>query len=199
MTWTRTRTAAIKQLCSVEKRDFTSKEFSTSMAKGSSRWVFWCFGSLILKCIDMLSHVRPNVFHIARKDTSNESTERTFVRYNFDLSWSSPRRIERTTTCYATIPWITETKDQRELTLSLVIWWITPSKSLWKIICVWYLILNCLLRTGQFLCSLDILQMASRERHICWSRISIKRSTETCSEAIISWSFLWPFTDYMAA
>lgn len=72
---------------------------------------------------------------------------------------------------------------------------ITPSKSLWKIICVWYLILNCLLRTGQFLCSLDILQIASRERHICWSRTSIKRSTETCSEAIISWSFLWPFTD----
>lgn len=158
--------------------------------------MFWKFN---IKMYWYVISCETKCFHIARKDTSNESTERTFVRYNFDLSWSSPRRIERTTTCYATIPWITETKDQRELTLSLVIWWITPSKSLWKIICVWYLILNCLLRTGQFLCSLDILQMASRERHICWSRISIKRSTETCSEAIISWSFLWPFTDYMAA
>lgn len=29
---------------------------------------------------------------------------------------------------------------------------ITPSKSLWKIICVWYLILNCLLRTGLISC-----------------------------------------------
>lgn len=116
--------------------------------------------------------------------------------------WSFMFISEKNRTNNNSLRYNSETKDQRELTLSSIKLgdlMITPSKSLWKIICVWYLILNCLSRTGQFLCSLDILQMASRERHICWSRTSIKRSTETCNEAIISWSFLWPFKDYMAA